>query len=90
VSMFISARRPFLAELSLVARRRGVDAARVGELYDTSTGLLDRLLLAFVAAHEVTALEVASVAAGTAAEAAHDRLDGVEPDRVAAVPADPE
>ena len=47
--MFVSARRPFLAELEVVARRRGVDAARVAELYDTSTGLLDRLLLAFVA-----------------------------------------
>jgi excisionase family DNA binding protein len=61
VSMFISARRPFLAELSVVARRRGVDAARVGEMYDTSTGLLDRLLLAFVAAHDVTAHEVAAL-----------------------------
>jgi excisionase family DNA binding protein len=58
VSMFVSARRPFLAELSVVARRRGVDAARVGEVYDTSTGLLDRLLLAFVAAHEVAAREI--------------------------------
>lgn len=57
VSMFIAARRPFLAELSLVARRRAVDAARVGELYDTATGLLDRLLLAFVAAHEMAAAD---------------------------------
>jgi excisionase family DNA binding protein len=53
VSMFVSARRPFLAELGVVARRRGVDAARVGDLFDTSTWLLDRLLLAFVAGHEV-------------------------------------
>jgi len=51
VSMFVAARRPFLAELSVMARRRGVDGARVGQLYDASTGLLDRLLLAFVAAH---------------------------------------
>ena len=51
VAMFVSARRPFLAELSVMARRRGVEAARVGQLYDISTGLLDRLLLAFVAAH---------------------------------------
>jgi hypothetical protein len=58
VSMFVAARRPFLAELSVVARRRGVDAARVGDLYDTSTGLLDRLLLAFVTAHD-------AVSAGT-------------------------
>ena len=34
-----------------VTRRRGIDAVRVGQLYDTSTGLLDRLLLAFVVAH---------------------------------------
>jgi excisionase family DNA binding protein len=57
VSMFVAARRPFLAELSLMARRRGVEAARVGHLYDTSTGLLDRLLLAFVAGHAATAPE---------------------------------
>ena len=43
---------PFLAELRLVARRRaGVNAVAIGQLYDASTGLLDRLLLAFVAAH---------------------------------------
>ena len=51
VSMFVAARQPFLSELSVVARRRGVDGARIGQLYDASTGLLDRLLLAFVAAH---------------------------------------
>lgn len=51
VAMFIGARRPFLAELNLVARRRGVDAARVGDLYDAATSLLDHLLLAFVDAH---------------------------------------
>jgi excisionase family DNA binding protein len=51
VSLFVSARRPFLAELSVITRRRGVDATRVGQLYDASTSLLDRLLLAFVAAH---------------------------------------
>jgi excisionase family DNA binding protein len=60
VSMFVSARRPFLAGLSVVARRRGVDAARVSEAYDSSTGLLDRLLLAFVAAHEVATGEIAA------------------------------
>lgn len=51
VSMFVAARRPFLAELSVLARRQGVDALRVGQLYDASTTLLDRLLLAFVAAY---------------------------------------
>jgi excisionase family DNA binding protein len=58
VAMFVSARRPFLAELSVVARRQGVDSLRIGNLYDVSTGLLDRLLLAFVAAHEAAAREI--------------------------------
>jgi excisionase family DNA binding protein len=62
VAMFVSARQPFLAELSHFARRRGVDALRIGELYDTSTGLLDRLLLAFVVAHESASRELASAA----------------------------
>lgn len=51
VAMFLSARRPFLAELTLLARRRGIDATRFGPLCDTTTSLLDRLLLAFVEAH---------------------------------------
>lgn len=51
VAMFLSARRPFLAELAVLARRRGVDATRFGPLCDTTTSLLDRLLLAFVEAH---------------------------------------
>ena len=61
VAMFVSARRPFLAEMSMVTRRRGVDAVRIGDLYDVSTGLLDRLLLAFVAGHEAAAGELSVV-----------------------------
>ncbi len=61
VAMFVSARRPFLAELSVIARRRGVEALRIGDMYDVSTGLLDRLLLAFVAAHEAAAREMSLV-----------------------------
>ena len=75
VSMFVSARRPFVAELSVVARRRGVDAARIGDLFDTSTWLLDRLLLAFVAGHEVVSREASAVrrrAAGDARPSADD------------------
>lgn len=64
VSMFVSARRPFLAELRVVARRRGVDSGRVAELYDVSTGLLDRLLLAFVAGHEGAAREARGARGG--------------------------
>ena len=52
VTTFVGARRPLLAELRVVAVRQGVEARRVADLYDAATGLLDRLLLAFVAAHE--------------------------------------
>ncbi len=51
VAMVIAARRPLLAELRAIARRPGVDAGAVADLYDTATGLLDRILLAFVEAH---------------------------------------
>ena len=61
VAMFVSARRPFLAEISVVARRQGVESRRIGNLYDVSTGLLDRLLLAFVAAHDAAAREIALI-----------------------------
>ncbi len=75
VSMFVSARRPFLAELRVVARRRGVDGSRVVDLYETSTGLLDRLLLAFVAAHEVAGREMTEAEGrlGESPEAGGDR-----------------
>ncbi|MEO5964602.1 MAG: helix-turn-helix domain-containing protein [Candidatus Limnocylindrales bacterium] len=76
VAMFVSARRPFLAELSVVARRRGVEAARVGAMYDTSTGLLDRLLLAFVAAHGETTTGAATTT-GTGATATTSAADDV-------------
>jgi len=52
VTMFVAARRPLLAELRSVAGRQGVEARSVADLYDAATGLLDRLLLAFVDAHE--------------------------------------
>jgi hypothetical protein len=67
VSMFISARRPFLAELSVVARRRGVDAVRISDMFEASTWLLDRLLLAFVAGHEAVAREASATRRRTTA-----------------------
>lgn len=86
VSMFVSARRPFLAELGVVARRRGVDGQRVGDLFDSSTWLLDRLLLAFVAGHEVVSREAAAArkdmgrpAAGTAQAQTATRRDAPVP-----------
>ena len=67
VAMFVAARRPFLAELRLVARRSGVNAVAVGQLYDSSTGLLDRLLLEFVAAHASSGVGGVDAATGAGA-----------------------
>lgn len=48
VGLFVAARRPFLAELSGLGRRRALDAARLAGLYEDASGLLDRLLLRLV------------------------------------------
>jgi hypothetical protein len=48
IALFVTGRRPFLAELARLGRRRTLDAARLGELYADATGLLDRLLLRLV------------------------------------------
>lgn len=76
VSMFVSARRPFLAELRLVSRRRGVDTARIADLYELSTGLLDRLLLAFVAGHELAGREALEAHRALGALDDHPARDG--------------
>jgi excisionase family DNA binding protein len=52
VTLFVSARRPFLTELGVIARRRSLDPDRLATIYDSSSGLLDRLLLRLVAAHQ--------------------------------------
>jgi excisionase family DNA binding protein len=52
VSLFVSARRPFLTELGAIARRRSLDPDRLATIYERSSGLLDRLLLRLVAAHQ--------------------------------------
>ena len=49
VGAFISARRPFLAELESIGRRRALEAPAVMGLYAEAAALLDRLLLHFVA-----------------------------------------
>ena len=48
VGMFVVARRPFMAELAGLGRRRALDAARLGRLYEDASGLLDRLLLRLI------------------------------------------
>lgn len=48
VSTFVAARRPLLAELAAVGRRRALDVAGLTALYDQAIALLDRLLVEFV------------------------------------------
>jgi excisionase family DNA binding protein len=52
VAMFVAARRPFLAELAGLGRRRALDSARLAALYEDASGLLDRLLLRLIATHQ--------------------------------------
>ncbi|HEX2754030.1 MAG TPA: helix-turn-helix domain-containing protein [Candidatus Limnocylindrales bacterium] len=52
VSLFVAARRPFLTELGVIARHRSLDPDRLAAIYDSSSGLLDRLLLRLVAVHQ--------------------------------------
>lgn len=49
IGAFISSRRPFLAELESIGRRRALEAPAVMGLYAEATALLDRLLMHFVA-----------------------------------------
>lgn len=55
VGLFVAARRPFLAELAGLSRRRALDAARLGRLYEDASGLLDRLLLRFIDTYQEAA-----------------------------------
>ena len=48
VALFVAARHPFMKELGAMGRRRTLDAARLAELYEDASGLLDRLLLRLV------------------------------------------
>lgn len=52
LGLFVASRGPFLAQLGGLGRRRSVDAARLARHYDDASGLLDRLLLAFVQTHQ--------------------------------------
>ena len=55
ITLFVTGRRPFLAELARLGRRRTLDSARLGELYADATGLLDRLLLRLVETYQEAA-----------------------------------
>ena len=56
VRMFVAGRRPFLAELGRVAKRRGLPAEQLAALYEAASDLLDRLLVAFVESHAAATL----------------------------------
>ena len=55
VGLFVAARRPFLAELAGLGRRRALDATRLARLYEDASGLLDRLLLRLMATYHEAA-----------------------------------
>jgi len=55
VSLFVASRRPFLAELGAIARRRSLDPERLIAIYDSSSTLLDRLLIRLVSSYPVDA-----------------------------------
>lgn len=57
VGLFVAARRPFLDELTGLGRRRALDAARLAALYESASGLLDRLLLRLIATFQSAAGE---------------------------------
>ncbi len=52
VARFVAARRPFLAEITGLGRRRTLDPVRLSGLYEDASGLLDRLLLRLIATHQ--------------------------------------
>lgn len=52
VALFVAARRPFLAEISGLGRRRSLDPARLSALYEDASMLLDHLLLRFIVVHQ--------------------------------------
>lgn len=51
VALFVAARRPFLAGLGTLAKRRRLDSREVARLFDEASQALDRCLLAFIDGH---------------------------------------
>ena len=52
VGLFVAARRPFLSELGVIARRRALDAERISAMFEEASALLDRLLVRLIAVHQ--------------------------------------
>lgn len=57
VTLFVAARRPFLAELAAVGRRRTLDSGQLAGLYENASVALDRLLVVLVQSHRTAAQE---------------------------------
>ena len=55
VTLFVAARRPFLAELAAVGRRRALDSGQLAGLYENASVALDRLLVVLVQSHREAA-----------------------------------
>lgn len=52
VGLFVGARRPFMAELGGLGRRRALDSTRLARLYGDASGLLDRLLIRMIETYQ--------------------------------------
>lgn len=68
VEGFLAFRRPFLAEIGAVARRRGFDADELTRLYDDADRALDRLLVATMSGHSVATVGIGRLDRGTSIE----------------------
>ncbi len=55
VEGFLAFRRPFLAEVGAVARRRGFDGPEIATLHEDADRALDRLLVATMSGHTIRA-----------------------------------
>jgi excisionase family DNA binding protein len=55
VGLFVAARRPFLGELGVIARRRALDPGHVSAMFEAASALLDRLLLRVIRVHQEAA-----------------------------------
>ncbi|HYM84242.1 MAG TPA: helix-turn-helix domain-containing protein [Candidatus Dormibacteraeota bacterium] len=67
VARFVVAREPLLDEILAVARRRHLGADRLATVFADASSILDRLLLAFVAAHDAALVPTGPEGAAPAA-----------------------
>jgi hypothetical protein len=51
VALFVAARRPFLAELGSLSKRRSLDARQLASLFAAASDALDQCLLRFIEGH---------------------------------------